>query len=329
MPINKSAMLRYRIIDGCLTNSLSKYPTMEFIREKIEEQIGAPISSSMFSKDLQQMKSMGAPIEYDRYSKGYFYSQEGFSMQEFPLTSDEIEALDFSTALLHQLKGTKMFEQFENAINKVIEGYRISKITGVSESQILQIEEPIKIGGNEWLELILKSIVNKEVLIVKYNPFGKGAKEHKFSPYLLKEYRNRWYAIGFSAISNYVVTFALDRIKTVTKSNAKYFTDPQFNPTDFFKYSIGIIQRHSKTPEKIILSFTSDQAPYILSQPLHQSQKIIVENDNEVQVELYVYITHELKMTILSYGENVQVISPKILKEEMKEIIEKMKILYQ
>ena len=329
MPINKSAMLRYRIIDGCLTNSLSKYPTMEFIREKIEEQIGAPISSSMFSKDLQQMKSMGAPIEYDRYSKGYLYSQEGFSMQEFPLTSDEIEALDFSTALLQQLKGTKMFEQFENAINKVIEGYRISKITGVSESHILQIEEPIKIGGSEWLELILKSIVSKEVLAVKYNAFGKDAKEHEFSPYLLKEYRNRWYAIGFSGTSNYVVTLALDRIKTITTSNAKYVTDSRFNPTDFFKYSIGIIQRHSKKPEKIILSFSTEQAPYIISQPLHQSQKIITESDTEVQVELFVYITQELKMTILSYGENVQVISPKVLKEEIKEIIEKMRILYQ
>ena len=322
-------MLRYRIIDGCLTNRLHKYPTMEFIREKIEEQIGVSISSSMFSKDLQQMKNMGAPIEYDRYSKGYFYSQEGYSMQEFPLTSDEIEALDFSTALLQQLKGTRMFEQFENAINKVIEGYHISKITGVSESHILQIEEPIKIGGNEWLELILKSIVNKEVLIVKYNPFGKEAKGHEFSPYLLKEYRNRWYAIGFSASSNYVVTFALDRIKTITKSNAKYFIDPQFNPTDFFKYSLGIIQRHSKKPEKILLSFTSEQAPYILSQPLHKSQEVVFENDDEVQVELYLYITQELKMTILSYGENVQVISPTVLKKEIKEIIQKMSILYK
>ena len=329
MPVNKSAMLRYRIIDGCLINSLRKFPTMEFILERIEEQIGVPISSSMFSKDLQQMKNMGAPIEYDRYSKGYFYSQVGYSMQEFPLTSDEIEALDFSTALLQQLKGTKMFEQFENAINKVIEGYRISKITGVSESHILQIEEPIKIGGSEWLELILKSIVNKEVLKVKYNAFGKDAKEHDFSPYLLKEYRNRWYAIGFSVTSNYVVTFALDRIKTITKSNAKYFTDPHFNPTDFFKYSIGIIQRHSKKPEKIILSFSTEQAPYILSQPLHQSQKTITENDNELQVELFVYITQELKMTILSYGKNVKVISPTVLKKEIKEIIQKMSILYK
>ena len=329
MPVNKSAMLRYRIIDGCLTNRRHKYPTMELIREKIEEQIGFPISSSMFSKDLQQMKSMGAPIEYDRYSKGYFYSQEGYSMQEFPLTSDEIEALDFSTALLQQLKGTKMFEQFENAINKVIEGYRISKITGVSESHILQIEEPIKIGGSEWLELILKSIVNKEVLKVKYNAFGKDAKEHEFSPYLLKEYRNRWYTIGFSGSSNYVVTFALDRIKKIENCNAKYFTEPHFNPKDFFKYSIGIIQRHSKKPKKIILSFSTEQAPYILSQPLHQSQKTIIENDKEVQLELFVYITQELKMTILSYGENVQVISPNILKAEIKEIIEKMKILYK
>jgi predicted DNA-binding transcriptional regulator YafY len=100
MPLNKNALLRFRIIDACLTNRQRPYPTMEQVIEKIEAQLGQSISDSLFTKDLQQMKTIyGAPIKYNRFHKGYYYDQEGFSIREFPLTHEEIEALDYSTAL--------------------------------------------------------------------------------------------------------------------------------------------------------------------------------------------------------------------------------------
>ena len=153
MPVNKSAFIRYRIIDGCLTNPMRRYPSMEDILEKIESQLGVGISPSMFSKDIQQMKQLfNAPIKFDRTRNGYCYTERIFSIREFPLTHDEIKALDYSTALLHQLKGTRMFQHFENAINKVIEGYRLSHIIGKSENQILQVEEPLRADSSRWLE---------------------------------------------------------------------------------------------------------------------------------------------------------------------------------
>src|SRR5690349_14571336 len=122
MPANKSALLRYRIIDSCLTNKQKPYPTLEFIQEKIQDQLDDEISISMINKDFAEMKKIyDAPIKYCRSNKGYHYTEPGFSIREFPLTHQEIEALDFSTALLNQLKGTKLLERFENAINKVIE----------------------------------------------------------------------------------------------------------------------------------------------------------------------------------------------------------------
>ena len=49
MPANKSALLRYRIIDACLTNMLRKYPPMGYIIEKIEQQLDTTLSNSMFT----------------------------------------------------------------------------------------------------------------------------------------------------------------------------------------------------------------------------------------------------------------------------------------
>lgn len=329
MPVNKSALLRYRIIDACLTNPQRTYPSTEFLISKIEEQLDTTLSASMFNKDIQQMKSTyGAPIKYNRYHKGYCYTEPGFSIKEFPLTHDEIEALDFSTALFQQLKGTKMFQQFENAINKVIEGYRISKIIGKSENQILQIEEPIKTEGNQWLEIILKSITEKNCLKIYYQGFGRQEREHELSVYLLKEYRNRWYAVGFSNRAKKILVFALDRIKNLEPSKSKYIADDNFIPAEFFNYSLGITQIHEATPQKIILSLLPEQAEYVISQPLHHSQKIIMQNSKEARIELHVYITQELRMLILSFGEKVKVLSPDILKKEIKDCIKKMQQLY-
>ena len=330
MPVNKSALLRYRVIDACLTNHLRTYPSIEFIINKIEEQLGTTLSDSMFNKDIQQMKRVyGAPIKYDRSHGGYYYTEPDFSIKEFPLTHDEIEALDFSTALFQQLKGTKMFQQFENAINKVIEGYRISKVIGKSENEILQVEEPLKTEGNQWLEIILKSITEKSCLKINYKGFGREEREHEFSAYLLKEYRNRWYAVGFSNRAKNIVVLALDRIRNIEASKSKYVPGENFIPAEFFKYSLGVTQVHEARPQKIILSFLPAQAEYIISQPIHHSQKIIVKNNKEVRIELNVYITQELKMLILSFGENVAVLSPHALKNEIKNVIKKMQELYK
>ena len=79
VPANKSANLRYKVIDRCLTNSLHRYPTKEYIIEKIEEQIGRQLSDSMFNKDLDAMRNdLDAPIKYCRINRGYYYTEPGF-----------------------------------------------------------------------------------------------------------------------------------------------------------------------------------------------------------------------------------------------------------
>jgi predicted DNA-binding transcriptional regulator YafY len=319
MPKNKSAVLRYHVIDSCLTNKLKPYPTKEFLKEKIDERLDIDISLHMITKDLDEMRiEYGAPIEFSRLNKGYYYSQEGYSICNLPLTHAEIEALDYSTALLNCLKGSKLLDRCNQAIDKLIEGYRITKALGI-DHDIIQIEEPVKVSGSEWIESILHAIVNKESLLIEYKSFTGTEKSHVFSPYLLKEYRNRWYTIGHSNLSSDLLLLGLDRIKSIQKSEVKFKATDGFSPKEFFKYSFGISQFHDTAPEKVILSFTPFQAAYILSQPLHHTQKTILQNEKEIQVELEVYISVELIMTILGYGTEVKVLSPLSLKNRIKE----------
>ena len=329
MPANKSALLRYRIIDSCLTNSLKKYPSMEFIIGKIEEQLDTTLSNSMFTKDIENMRDLySAPIKYIRAHKGYSYTEPDFSIASFPLSHDEIEALDFSTALLQQLKHTRLFHHFETAINKVIEGYRISKILGKSETQFLQVEESVKTEGSQWLETLLQSITHKKCLQVLYQGYGRDEKVHILSAYLLKEYRNRWYAAGYSTSAKNILILALDRIKNIQSSKEKYISNNTFSPADFFKYSFGITQVHDAKAEQVDLLFTPYQSAYILSQPLHHSQQTIKNDENGLHVQLKVYITQELIMCILSYAAQVKVLGPKNLVKQIGDEVKEMGELY-
>jgi predicted DNA-binding transcriptional regulator YafY len=330
MPLNKSAFLRYRVIDACLTNPMRRYPDMQYILDKIAEQTGAEISVSMFNKDIQNMKSIyKAPIKFDRTHMGYCYTEEDFSIREFPLNHEEIEALDVSTALLGQLKGSKIFQHFENAINKVIEGYRVSKILGKAESDILQTEEPVQSTDGQWLETLLRAIIEKKVLLVRYEAFGREAKDHVFSPYLCKEYRNRWYVVGWSERVENVLVFSLDRIKEIRPSKKKYYSLPGFDGKEFFKYSMGITQVHGQEPEEVVLSFTPAQAHYVKTQPLHHSQEILKDDEKEVLVRLKLCVTQELIMAVLSYGTGVRVVEPASLRNKIRDTLTEMGKLYK
>ena len=88
---------------------------MAVIIDKLEQQLETSLSNSMFTKDIAGMRRIySAPLEYSHEHKGYHYTEPDFSISTFPLSHEEIEALDFSTALFQQLKHTKMFYHFWN-----------------------------------------------------------------------------------------------------------------------------------------------------------------------------------------------------------------------
>ena len=328
MPLNKSAYIRYRVIDQCLTNSMHSYPSKEYILKKVEEVVG-DVSISSVEKDFGKMKELfNAPIQYNRVHNGYHYTEENFSIKEFPLTEEEIEALDFSTAVLQVLKQTPIFQRFEGAIEKVISGYRAGKLLGKQDDEIIQVEAPVSESGSQYIQPLYQSILHLQPVSILYKSFVTEAKEHLFCPYLLKEYRNRWYVVGNSSLKENIIVLALDRIQAIKLVKAKWVGADSFRPNDYFKYSFGITQVSGSNPETVELALTPLQSKYVLSQPLHPSQKIISESENEVCISLEVYLTQELIMTILGLGSGVKVLKPDGLVRQIKDEIGKMNGLY-
>jgi len=321
MPLSKNAAFRYRIIDACLRNTRRPYPSVEELQETVSEglNLDALISQSSINKDLKAMRDFyKAPIRFDKNRKGYYYEDPHFSINSFPLTEEEVRILDLSTSFLKQIKFSGYFTQFESVIEKLISGFRLSRIPGYENRQLLETEEPLSDTGLRWLEPVYAAILYKETLTVTYKRFNSDeSKIHTFSPYLLREYRNRWYMVGFSEKAEAITTLALDRIESIERSPLPFKATEGFNEKDYFRYSFGVTVYTDSAPHHIELCFHPSVAGYLLTKPLHSSQKSTMKEEG-LHVELTCYLTPELEMAILSYGETVKVLQPEVLRDRIR-----------
>ena len=111
-------------------------------------------------------------------------------------------------------------------------------------------------------------------------------------------------------------------------TNTKFIVPPSFDMHELFRYCYGIITPTDQKPEGVILSFDPDQGKYIKSLPLHETQEVLIDTEDELRIRLKVYITHDFIMELLSYSNNVKVLQPASLANRLKGEYEKALKLY-
>ncbi len=324
MPANKYALLRYRIIDRCLTNKGKRFPTREDLRQACEDALfgsgGDAISLSTIDKDIWAMKNEGelgyyAPIKFSKVNGGYLYEEESYSISELSLGDDDLQAIRFAAATLDQFRDVPIFKQYESAIEKIINRVNISpNPDDEALNNFIQFEKSTVSKGNEFLGPLLENIRSKKSIRIDYRKFTDDAlKEYELHPYLLKEYHNRWYLVALDAGSQKIRTFGLERIDKLETAERKFMMEKNFNPDVFFKYSIGITEKADK-PQDVVLIFDKVPGRFLITQPIHASQKTLVETKTEIHLGLKVLVTPELISFILGYGAQVKVQKPSSLK---------------
>lgn len=329
MPANKYALLRYRIIDRMISSKYKPFPTKEDLRQACEDELygseGDHVSISTIEKDIYAMRNESnlgyyAPIAFSKAEKGYYYEDPDYTIDELPLNDDDLEAIQLAANTLNQFRGLDMFKNSEAAIEKILDRFALNpgNRKGVI-SQYVQFETAPSYKGGRHLAKMLTAIKNRKIVKFNYAKYSGGKQKlYTLHPYLLKEYRNRWYVIGFNPDKNAVVVFGLDRVVGEPDyTDLDFKPDQSFDPSIYFEHSIGITAVE-ESPEKIHLRFSTLTGKYIESQPLHPSQKIIRNDEVALEVELELCITKELIMQILSYGYDVEVKSPEKLKKQIQ-----------
>ena len=75
----------------------------------------------------------------------------------------------------------------------------------------------------------------------------------------------------------------------------------------------------NEQPEDIKLWVSETMSNYIKSMPIHKSQKHIeYDGYGEIEVTLHLVPTYELLSLILSYGKEMEILSPKWLRKKIE-----------
>ena len=188
----------------------------------------------------------------------------------------------------------------------------------------IHFERNPEIGGSKYFDLLVRAIENKQVLRLYYLPFYEDKPYfNEVHPYLLKEYKSRWYLVGLNAFKGKVRTYALDRIRDLQISTGTEYSPPAFDTEAYFKNAIGIIAPEGPPP-LIKLAVQLTQAQYLISRPWHDSQNILEENEEQVVFSFRVHPTYEFRSLVLSLGKDGAIVEPVSLREEMKQELEYM-----
>jgi predicted DNA-binding transcriptional regulator YafY len=283
----RSFFLRYSVILKRLQKTPASLKDIVNTLEREFDLVDIPLnySSRTFQRDLEDIRQIfQVDIQYDFRRRVYFIEHAS----QPKITERMLEAFDVLNAF-NVVDDLSTKVEFENR----------------------------RAIGTEHFHGILHAVKNRFVLVFSYQKFEDEIPLIRTTkPLLLKEFKGRWYLIAIDAKDNRVKSFGLDRMNELTISSQRFESDSGVL-SNLYKDSYGIINGSDLPVIEIELSFDPLQGKYIKTSPLHSTQRIIADNEDELLIKLNLKITHDFVMEILSMGANVKVITPETLKNEI------------
>ncbi len=291
--------------------------TFEEIDEKWQNPLlgeGQELAKRTFHNYRKAIKEIfGLDIEIDENCRGYKYHIES-SDGKLKYSSIRSWVMD-SFSLLNQLNNDNSLE------NKV------------------QYEEIP--SGNKWPLIFMKAIKENKVVEMTYQKFGDPApKTFKVEPYLLKVSNRRWYVVvralhyveendrlkkehKLDELKDTIRVYALDRVKSIEILDEKCKPNNDFDPDEYFDGSVGVYTGGA-SKQKVLIRAYDKTIDYMETLPFHHSQKIESKTADYTDFSMVVRPTFDFKQLILQQGDQVEVLSPESLRNEIKEMIENM-----
>ena len=337
MPENKKAGFRYALIEEALKKNdrMSAEQLSDYVNDRLAEiedefKPNMQVTKRTIYNDIRDIQSL-YKIEILNQRGKFSYADLSDSIHKVNLNKEEKTLLEMALQTFSIYQGTEFFQKFDEVISKVLAGKVMRGLHRNDPSEYIQISNLPENTGQQWIVDVYNAVIERRTLEVLYHPYGGDAKVRTICPYLLKEFKKNWYLIGYAyEIGENGMTniFKLSRIMSIKKSSKKYYDDPKFQKDDYFTYSLGVVQKHGEKPVDVVLKFSKDVKRLILENKIHHSMEIIEETTDYLKVSIKVFDSVELRNLIFSFASNVEVISPKSLRDDVKKEIAKMKAQY-
>ncbi len=183
-------------------------------------------------------------------------------------------------------------------------------------------------SGREWLEPLLTSLQQNRKVDLTYENFVGIKFSGIVRPLCVKLFKRRWYVLAQLSDGRKRI-FSLDRIKSLELTNKKFNCPEDFSPKEYFHDVFGIIAGVDRKVENIVIRAYAELPGYLRSLPIHHSQKELESEDGQTDFSLRLIPTFDFIQELLLHRDQLEVLQPKSLRDEITELISKMKFHYE
>lgn len=319
MPNTKNYSTRLRVLDQCLRSghAYSGKELTDFINRELELR-GEPIitSRTTLMDDLLNIENeYHTNIIRKKHGRQttYKYEDPNFSIFSTELSEDDILHLGQALDILRRFDGmpeADWISELGARLNLCMNNRKEVRAAVGFESAIYN-------KGMEHFTPLFNAIRKKTTVELRYQSFKMQEPQTLIvHPYYLKQYNNRWFLFCCNGDHTNLSNYPLDRILSVKLAHVPY-RETRIDFDEYFSDMIGVSRKDGQQSEVVILRYPKDQYKYVATKPWHGSQKVLEENDDYVIIQLDVILNYELEQKILSFGDYVEVIAPKPLREKI------------
>ena len=307
---------RYRLLQIDEEIRSGKFPNATSLSKKIE------VSSRTIQRDIEYMRDMyNAPIEFDAYKNGYYYTEENFYIKSVPLSEGELLSVALFDQLLEQYRNTPLENDLRSVFKK-IEMSLPNKITLDSsflQNQTTFIPDQMGTINPENFSKIFSALKNRHVLDFEYRPLQKTTwMTRRINPLHAVCQKGNWYVMGFCHDKKDIRVFNFSRMQNVTESKEEFDIPEDFNPDKYFDKEIGIwLSATKKYTVELLIS--AEIGTFALERSWNKNQKIEQREDGSVWVSFETTQLPEVKRWVLGQGKTVKVLGPDELIAQVKE----------
>ncbi|ACF46442.1 conserved hypothetical protein [Prosthecochloris aestuarii DSM 271] len=289
------------------------------------------VSPKTIQRDVDYMRDLlGAPIEYHRKKRGFFYRENWVFLPSAFLEQDEAEALKVTKKVLSHYTGTPYYDEVSSALDKVLQ--YLPKTFGDSDLfSVYSFEHSAVTHELSTHFVTLEDAIRQKMKIsIVYDAPSSGAmSERTIHPYRLhySHAAQRWYLVAYCELRMGMRTFAIGRIKKLQLLTEHFECRPGFSVDAYLSKTFD--QMVGETEQEVSIRFSAYQAPWIKERQWHPSQKISEHHEGGITISFNVGALDAVKRWVMRYGKEAEVIEPQELRDMVRDEVRDMGVVYE
>jgi predicted DNA-binding transcriptional regulator YafY len=285
---------------------------------------------------IQRFEALGLRVEKTTGGRGIHVSS-AFRQQLHVLhfTTDELAALYFHLALLGDMvQGNGLQGHLATACQKI--GLGVGELYNLDTLQhaFLPFQKWYKTYSSRALQtkltLIIHALQEARVCQVRYRlPQADRVWTFAMQPYALFAYEGGLYLFAYLPDTDRVITLGVERIRYITVDEKTFTRLPRIcqHIASKRERAFGILDDEQELD--VVLTFSAAQAPYIRERVWHPSQHLEAQADGSLILRFRASGRFEMVRWILGWGEEVEVVEPLDLRQEIAQCLQEAARQYQ